>query len=262
MLPLARLLQLVPRFTADLPATIIKPKPAPTPTFFSNPEEGPAVVDTINPTIKVIVKGKEIAGTIIDEGLGVNVISRRTCDTLGIREWEPCPFWLRMADTSSVRPTGLIRDLDVTIGGHTFRISGIVLQLNVKGAYPLLLGRPWLRTTHIKQNWQKNVITFRRGKIKVRVPTQPRVSTSKEATPLYAESINMLEGLPDEEVNRYLEEHPKIVPLFGLNITTIVGPYVTSPESEEPDQESIRELHQAQESLEKEMTISQRVKVS
>ena len=68
------------------------------------------------------------------------------------------------------------------------------------------------------------------------MPTQPRVSTSKEATPLYAESINMLEGLPDEEVDRYLEEHPKI------DITEVVGPYVTSPESEKPDQKAIREL--------------------
>ena len=108
VLPLARLLQLVPRFTADLQAAVSKPKPAPALAFFSNPEEGPAVVDTRSPTITVIVKGKEIAGTIIDGGSGVNIISKRTCDTLGIREWEPCPFWLRMANTSSVRPTGLI----------------------------------------------------------------------------------------------------------------------------------------------------------
>ena len=46
----------------------------------------------------------------------------------------------------------------------------------------------------------------------------------------------MLEGLPDEEVDRYLEEHPKI------DITEVVGPYVTSPESEKPDQKAIREL--------------------
>ena len=72
----------------------------------------------------------------------------------------------------------------------------------------------------------------------------------------------MLEGLSDEEVDQYLEEHPKIVPLFEVNITTAVGPYITSPESDEPDQEEIRELRQAQESLEKEMTISQRVKAS
>ena len=122
------------------------------------------MVDTSSPAITAIVKGKEITGMIIDGGSGVNVISRQTCDNLGIREWEPCPFWLRMADTSSVRPTGLIRDLEVTIGGHVFRISAVVLQLNVQGAYPLLLGWPWLRMTHIKQNWQKNIITFRQNK--------------------------------------------------------------------------------------------------
>ena len=123
------------------------------------------------------IKGKEIAGTIIDGGSGVNVISRHTCDNLGIREWEPCPFWLRMADTNSVRPTVLIRDLEVTIGGHVFRISAIVLQLNIQGAYPLLLGRPWLRTAHIKQNWQKNIITFRLSGI---VLSRKRISTKKE----------------------------------------------------------------------------------
>ena len=91
----------------------------------------------------------------------------------------PCPFWLRMADTSSVRPTGLIRDLDVTIKGHAFRIYAVMLQLNVQGAYPLLRVRPWLRTAHIKHNWQKNIITFWRGKTKVRVATQPRATTAE-----------------------------------------------------------------------------------
>ena len=83
----------------------------------------------------------------------MNVIIQHLCDTLGIREWEPCPFWLRMADTSLVWPTGLIRELEITIKGHAFRISAVVLQLNAQGTYPLLLGRPWLRTAHIKQNW-------------------------------------------------------------------------------------------------------------
>ena len=100
------------------------------------------MVDTSNPAITVLVKGKEITGTIIDGGSGVNVISQRTCDNLSIREWESCPFWLRMANTSSVRPTGLIRDLEVTIEGHVFHISAVVLQLNVQGEYPLLLGSP------------------------------------------------------------------------------------------------------------------------
>ena len=73
MLPLGRLLQLVPWFTEGLKTTFTASNLEPAPAFFSNPEEGLVVVDTSNPTITVIVKGKEITGTIIDGGLGVNV---------------------------------------------------------------------------------------------------------------------------------------------------------------------------------------------
>ena len=74
----------------------------------------------------------------------------------------------------------------------------------------------------------------------------------------------MLEGIIDEEVDHYLEKHLKIVPLFEVDITKDVRPYVTDlgKESDEPDQEAIRELRQTQESLEREMTISQQVKAS
>ena len=40
--------------------------------------------------------------------------------------------------------------------------------------------------------------------------------------PLYAESINMMDGLADEEVDRYLEEHPKIVPLYEVDVAEVV----------------------------------------
>ena len=75
-----------------------------------------------------------------------------------------------MTDTSLVKKTlGLIRQLELSIGGHMFQISTIVLKLDALGAHPLLLCRPWLKTTNIKQSWQKNIISFRRGKTKVRV---------------------------------------------------------------------------------------------
>ena len=86
-------------------------------------KEGLAVMDENSLAVTVIVKGKEVPGTIINGGSKVNVISIRTCDKLGIQEWEPCPFWLQMTNTSSVRLTRLIRNLEITIGGHAFRIS-------------------------------------------------------------------------------------------------------------------------------------------
>ena len=62
------------------------------------------------------------------------------------------------------------------------------------------------------------------------VSTHPRMGASKELTPLYAESMNMLEGLADEEVDRYLDEHPRIVPLFEVDIAEVVTPYIVQPE--------------------------------
>ena len=109
-------------------------------------------MDEQSPSIKVTIRGEEIARTIVHGGLGVNVIDKTTCDKLGITKWDACPFSFRMADTSTVRPLGLIRQLDVILGGHTFQIFAMVLHMEVVGAYPLLLGRPWLKTVNIKQN--------------------------------------------------------------------------------------------------------------
>ena len=53
---------------------------------FSNPEEGLAVVDTISPAITAIIKGWELSSTVVDGGSGVNGISLRTCNTLGIQD--------------------------------------------------------------------------------------------------------------------------------------------------------------------------------
>ena len=97
------------------------------------------MVDHHNPTIKLVLHGQEITGCIIDEGSGVNVISAKTCEQLGISEWEACPFCLRMEDTGSVRPLGLIRKLGIIIDGHHFDISAVVLALDAPGAYPILL---------------------------------------------------------------------------------------------------------------------------
>ena len=75
---------------------------------FDETSVGPTVMDHHNPTIKLVLHGQEITGCIIDGGSGINVISAKTCEQLGISEWEGCSFWLRMADTRSVRPLGLI----------------------------------------------------------------------------------------------------------------------------------------------------------
>ena len=43
-------------------------------------------------------------------------------------------------------------------------------------------------------------------------------SSRKASTSLHTKSVNMLEGLTDEEVEEYLHDHPKIVPLYEIDI--------------------------------------------
>ena len=104
------------------------------------------------------------------------------------------------------------------LGGHMFTISAVVLCVEAPEAYPILLGRPWLRTTNIKQHWQQDMISFRQGKTKARPITEERISTPQNTTPLYAEGVHMLDGLADEEVDHFLAEHPTIVPLFEIDV--------------------------------------------
>ena len=105
-----------------------------------------------------------------------------------------------------------------------FTISAIVMRLEAQGAYPMLLGRPWLRTTNIKQHWQRNMISFRRGKTKVRIITEERVRTALNTSPLYVEGVHMLDGLADDEVDDFLDDHPTIIPLFEINAIPTIEP--------------------------------------
>ena len=78
-------------------------------------------------------------------------------------------------------------------------------------------------------------------------------------TPLYAEDINMLEGVDDTELEAYLEEHPQIIPLFEIDVIETMGYYATHTslheEAYEPDPTSIVELSRAREAFEKEMEV-------
>mgnify|MGYP000258750636 CR=1 FL=1 len=91
--------------------------------------------------------------------------------------------------------------------------------------------------------------------------TQP-----KGMAPLYAEDINILEGVDDTELEAYLEEHPCIILLFEIDVLETAVDYATptslQDEAYEPDPASIKELSRARETFETKMEISQRVMAS
>ena len=76
----------------------------------------------------------------------------------------------------------------------------------------------------------------------------------------------MLEGMDDTELETYLEEHPRIIPLFEIDVIDAAIDYAThtsvNKEVYKPDLASILELSRAREAFEKEMGISRRVTAS
>ena len=102
----------------------------------------------------------------------------------------------------------------------------------------------------------------------VRIITEKHVTTPHNTSPLYAEGVHMLDGLADEEVDDFLEDHPTIIPLFEIDALPTIGTPVAEEVTEEtlpqdePDPTTIAELRHARDAFERELAISQRVKAS
>ena len=89
---------------------------------------------------------------------------------------------------------------------------------------------------------------------------QESTPASKAMTSLCAEEIHMLEGLEDEELEHYLDENPRIVPLFEIDVEetaeSYASPIKATPRDEEPNEDAVAELHRAQEAFDREMEVS------
>ena len=130
-------------------------------------------------------------------------------------------------------------------------------------AYPLLLSQSWLKMANIKQNWNRNVLTFRKGKTWIRISTQEKINTTHKCLPIHPESVNMMEGLDEVEEDQYFTKNPKIIPLFEVDILQTLTTYREDKESEIPvDEQTLKELRLQQKAIEKEMKVSQIVQAS
>ena len=73
-------------------------------------------MDSQNPAVQLTIHGREVPTCIIDGGSGVNVISEAT-RRFGQQLVGSMSLLVRMANTRSVRPIGLICNLEFILGG-------------------------------------------------------------------------------------------------------------------------------------------------
>ena len=80
---MSKFLNLVPRFRQAMDSLLQTPHKAIL-DHFTEPTNGPTVIVHQNPTIEVLMQGTKITGCVVDDGSGVNVLSKATCNKLGI----------------------------------------------------------------------------------------------------------------------------------------------------------------------------------
>jgi hypothetical protein len=94
------------------------------------------------PKIKAIIGGQRFVGILIDGGLQVKVISMAVCRYIEITKWELCKILMRMANGSLVQSIGMTPNLEMVMQGHVFTNFIVIMDLQHKVMYPILLGQP------------------------------------------------------------------------------------------------------------------------
>ena len=106
--------------------------------------------------------------------------------------------------------------------------------------YSILLGRPWFKQAKFKQDWGATKITIKKGKKKVRMDMVPNATLPREARALYAQGINMVKEVDDDEEDAFLKVNESIVPIFYIDVERILEQYKEQKKLEASQQQSER----------------------
>ena len=178
-------------------------------------------IDRHMPIISAKIGNHELHDVLLDGGSRVNVITETERRRLGLPNPTPAPFKLRMADSSLVQPTGLLRDVKIYIHGIPYIIILTVISCkDVNFAYTILLGRPWLRDARVIHDWANDHIQIM-GNGTVRTVRINRKLGFEATTPDALVCYNYVEGLTDEEEVILLEAEEFLHPIGTLAIDDI-----------------------------------------
>ncbi len=130
---------------------------------FSIPKVGIVVVVINNHMVVIQIQiGKNIIkNVLLDGGSRVNIIIEQLRLKLGLLKLKPTPYNLKMADQTTIKLVGLIKDMKIYVHGIPYITTFNVLYNSVvDSSYSMLLGKPWLRDVKVEHDWGNNIVTI------------------------------------------------------------------------------------------------------
>ncbi|GKD90821.1 RNA-directed DNA polymerase, eukaryota [Tanacetum coccineum] len=117
--------------------------------------------------IDYMVTAVMIGRSPVDLGASVSVMPFSTYSNLGLGDLAYTRLTIEQADRTIKLPRGIIENVLVRIGKVIFPIGFVILDIPEDDDVPLILGRPFLSTTHDKIDVFKRKITLRVGEEKL-----------------------------------------------------------------------------------------------
>lgn len=101
-----------------------------------------------------------IDDVLLDGGSKVNIIIEKSKARLGLPKPKLAPYNLQMANQTTIKPIGLIKDLRMYVYGIPYIATFIILQnITIDSNYSVLLGRSWFKDAKITHDQGNNMIT-------------------------------------------------------------------------------------------------------
>ncbi|GJZ60108.1 hypothetical protein Tco_0615924 [Tanacetum coccineum] len=98
---------------------------------------------------------------LVDLGASVSVMPFSTYTNLGLGNLSHTRMTIELADRTIKQPKGIATNVLVRIGKFVFPIDFVILDIPEDDDVPLILGRPFLSTAHVKIDVYKRKVTLR-----------------------------------------------------------------------------------------------------
>ena len=123
---------------------------------------------------------------LLDLGASVNIIPLAMLKKIGDLEIKPTKMQLRLAEKSIKYPYGVVEDILVKVDKFTFPVDYFIMDMKEDEEVPLILGRPFMKTTRL-------IVDVEKGELQV---------TAQDDMVTFNLFYSLKDGVVQLEINR------------------------------------------------------------
>src|SRR4051812_2619782 len=97
---------------------------------------------------------------LCDVGASTSVMPKRMYDMLDLKPFDPCSFGVRLVDSSLKKPLGKIDDVLIIVNDNYVPVGFTIMDIEYEPSFPIILGRPFLRTVGAIIDMKEGTIKF------------------------------------------------------------------------------------------------------